>query len=108
MKVNGNVNIATIPDVDYDLKIDAKNFTVLNSTQKQNDLFFGKAIIDANLTVKGKGSNSIVDGNVKLDPESNITVVMSNNATEAGDASKGVIEFVDMSDSTQVAKVDSA
>jgi len=108
LKINGNVNLATIPDVGYDLKIDTKNFTVLNATQKQNDLFFGKAIIDANLTVKGKGSNSIIDGNIKLDPESNITVVMSNDATEAGDASKGVIEFVDMSDSTQVVKVDSA
>ena len=107
LKVNGNVNIATIPDVKYDLKIDAKNFTVLSSTQKENDLFYGKAIIDANLTVKGKGSNSIVDGNVKLDPESNVTVVMSNNATEAGDASKGVIEFIDMSELAKVEKTDS-
>ncbi|SEI50624.1 Family of unknown function [Dyadobacter koreensis] len=108
LKVNGNVNISTLPDVAYDLKIDAKNFTVLNSTQKENDLFYGKALIDANLTVKGKGSRSVVDGNVKVDPESNVTVVMSNSVSEAGDASKGVIEFVDMSDSTQVAKVDSA
>ncbi|GLU55802.1 translocation/assembly module TamB domain-containing protein [Dyadobacter frigoris] len=107
LKVNGNINIATIPDVRYDLKIDAKNFTVLSSTQKENDLFYGKAIIDAKLTVKGRGSNSIVDGNVKLDPESNVTVVMSNNATEAGDASKGVIEFVDMSELAKVEKVDS-
>jgi len=107
MKINGNVNIATIPDVGYDLTIAAKNFTVLNSTQKQNELFYGKAAIDANLTVKGQGSKSVVDGNVKIDPGSNITVVLPNEATEAGDASKGVIEFVDMSDSTQIAKVDS-
>ncbi|WP_149242149.1 translocation/assembly module TamB domain-containing protein [Dyadobacter sp. 32] len=107
MKINGNVNIATLPDVGYDLTIGAKNFTVLNSTQKENELFYGKAKIDANVTVKGKGSRSIVDGKVKVDPGSDITVVLSNQATEAGDASKGVIEFVDMSDSTQVAKVDS-
>ena len=107
MKINGNVNIATIPNVGYDMTIGAKNFTVLNSTQKENELFFGKAKIDADLTVKGQGSKSVVDGKVKVDPGSNITVVLSNQATESGDASKGVIEFVDMSDSTQVAKVDS-
>lgn len=107
MKINGNVNIATIPNVGYNLTIGAKNFTVLNSTQKQNELFFGKAKIDANLTVKGQGSKSVVDGKVKVDPGSNITVVLPNDATEAGDARKGVIEFVDMSDSTAVAKVDS-
>jgi translocation and assembly module TamB len=107
LKVNGNVNIATIPNVAYNLKIDAKNFTVLSSTQKENDLFYGKAIVDANLTVKGKGSNSVVDGKVKLDPESNVTVVMSNSATDEGDAGKGIIEFVDMSAAAQVAKEDS-
>ncbi len=107
MKINGNVNIATLPDVGYNLNIGAKNFTVLNSTQKQNEMFFGKAAIDANLTVKGKGSKSVVDGKVKVDSGSDITFVMTNEATETGDASKGVIEFVDMSDSTQIAQVDS-
>ncbi|SDG86195.1 Family of unknown function [Dyadobacter soli] len=107
MKINGNVSIAKLPDVGYNLNISAKNFNVLNSTQKQNELFFGKANIDANLTVKGQGAKSVIDGNVKVDPGSNITVVMPSDATEAGDATKGVIEFVDMSDSTQVVRKDS-
>lgn len=108
MKIDGNVNIANIPNVGYNLNIAAKDFNVLNSTQKQNELFYGKANIDANLTVKGQGTQSVIDGSVKVDPGSNITFVVPNDATEAGDASKGIIEFVDMSDSTQVAKVDSA
>jgi hypothetical protein len=107
MKINGNVNIANIPNVGYDLTIQGKNFNVLNSTQKENELFFGKANIDANLTVKGVGSKSVIDGSIKVDPGSNITFVMPNDATEAGDATKGVIQFVDMSDSTQVALTDS-
>jgi translocation and assembly module TamB len=107
MKINGNVSIANIPNVGYNLTIGAKNFNVLNSTQKQNELFFGKAAIDANLTVKGQGSKSVIDGSVKVNSGSNITVVLPSDATEAGDATKGVIEFVDMSDSTEIAKVDS-
>lgn len=107
MKIDGNVSIANIPNVGYNLTISAKNFNVLNSTQKQNELFFGKANIDANLTVKGQGSKSVIDGKVKVDPGSNITVVMPSDATEAGDATKGVIEFVDMSDPSRVAKADS-
>ena len=108
MKINGKVDIANIPDVAYNLTIDAKNFNVLNSTQKQNELFYGKANIDADLSVKGQGSKSVIDGSIKVDPGSNITFVLPNEATEAGDASKGIIEFVDMSDSTQVAEADSA
>ncbi|CAG4989771.1 hypothetical protein DYBT9275_00375 [Dyadobacter sp. CECT 9275] len=107
LTVDGNVNIARIPDVTYDLKIAAKNFTVLNSTQKENNQFYGKAVIDANMTVKGAGTKSVIDGNVKVDAGSDVTVVLTNDATEAGDATKGVIEFVDMSDSTQVTRADS-
>ncbi|MCE6992259.1 translocation/assembly module TamB [Dyadobacter sp. CY323] len=107
MKIDGNVSLANIPDVGYNLTISGKNFNVLNSTQKENELFFGKANIDANLSVKGQGSKSVIDGSIKVDPGSNVTFVMPNDATEAGDASKGIIEFVDMSDSTQVAKLDS-
>jgi hypothetical protein len=108
LKIDGNVNIANIPNVGYNLNIAAKDFNVLNSTQKQNELFYGNANIDANLTVKGHGTQSVIDGSVKVDPGSNITFVVPSDATEAGDASKGIIEFVDMSDSTQVAKADSA
>ncbi|TLU98775.1 translocation/assembly module TamB domain-containing protein [Dyadobacter luticola] len=107
MKIDGNVSIANIPNVGYNLTIAGKNFNVLNSTQKQNELFFGKANIDANLSVKGQGSKSVVGGSIKVDPESNITVVLPNDATETGDASKGIIEFVDMSDSTNIAQEDS-
>ncbi|KAA6436602.1 translocation/assembly module TamB [Dyadobacter flavalbus] len=106
MSINGNVNIANIPDVGYNLTINGKNFNVLNSTQKQNELFYGKATIDASITVKGQGTKSVVDGSLTVDPGSNITVVLPNDATEAGDASKGIIEFVDMSDSTRLVKMD--
>ncbi|WP_025764761.1 translocation/assembly module TamB domain-containing protein [Dyadobacter tibetensis] len=105
LRVNGNVNIANLPDVAYDLKIDTKNFVALNSTQKQNEMFYGKAMINADLTVKGKGANSIVDGKVKVNPGSNITFVMLDEVSEAGDAAQGVIQFVDMSDSTPTAEV---
>ncbi|PWJ59586.1 autotransporter translocation and assembly factor TamB [Dyadobacter jejuensis] len=104
LRVNGNVSIATLPDVGYDLKVDTKNFVALNSTQKDNEMFYGKALINADLRVKGKGSNSVIDGDVKINSGSNITFVMTDDVTEAGDARVGVIEFVDMSDSTQKAQ----
>ena len=96
LTVDGKVDISKLPDVGYDMKIDTKNFTVLNASQKTNNQFFGKATIDANVSVKGVGSQSVVDGKVKVDPGSDVTFVMTNDATEAGDKTKGVIEFVDM------------
>ena len=94
--VNGNVSIATLPDVGYDLKIRADDFTVLDASRKDNDFFYGKGIIDMALNVKGKGSESIIDGSIKVKSGSDITVILPNDASGAQSA-EGIVQFVDMS-----------
>lgn len=105
--VNGDVSIANIPNVGYDLNIRADDFTVLNASRKDNDYFYGNGQVDANINIKGVGTESVIDGSVKLAPGSNITVLMPDDAEGAG-STEGIVEFVDMSDSTSMAKVDSS
>jgi translocation and assembly module TamB len=107
MMVNGNVSIVNIPDVRYDMNIRANDFTVLNATRKDNDYFYGKALVDANINVKGHGTESIIDGTVKLRPGSDITVLLPDDAAGTG-TGEGVVKFVDMSDTTQTAPIDSS
>ncbi len=89
--VEGNVSIATIPDVGYDLKIKADEFTVLNSTRKDNDFFYGKGVIDMALNVKGKGVESVVDGTIKVKSGSDITVILPNDAAGA-ESAEGIVK----------------
>ncbi|TDB60045.1 translocation/assembly module TamB domain-containing protein [Arundinibacter roseus] len=107
LEINGNVSIATLPDVGYDLSMRANDFTVLNASRKDNDYFYGKGIIDMVLNVKGKGAESIIDGTIKLRPGSDITVLLPDDAQGAG-STEGIVQFVDMSDSSAVATVDSS
>ncbi len=107
--VDGNVSIATLPDVGYDLRIRADDFTVLNASRKDNDFFYGKGVVDMALNVKGKGAESVIDGTIKVKSGSDITVILPNDAAGAQSA-EGIVQFVDMSaaiaeqapDSTQV------
>lgn len=92
LKVNGNVDISSVPDVGYDLTINTRNFTALNSTRKDNDMFFGKGIVNADLHIKGRGSESVIDGDVKLISGSNITVIMPDNASAS--TGEGIVEFI--------------
>ncbi len=105
LTVDGNVSIATIPDVGYDLKINASDFTVLDASRKDNDFFYGKGVIDMALNVKGKGSGSVVDGTIKVKGGSDITVIMPNDAAGA-ESAEGIVKFVDKSDSTSMAQSD--
>lgn len=96
MVVDGTVSIATLPDVGYDLKVRANDFMVLDASRKENDFFYGKGIIDMALNVKGKGSESIIDGSIKVKSGSDITVILPNDAAGA-ESAEGIVEFVDMS-----------
>ncbi len=109
MVVDGTVSIATIPDVGYNLKIRADDFIVLSSTRRDNDFFYGQGMVEMALNVKGKGSESVIDGTIKVKSGSDITVILPNDAGGAQSA-EGIVQFVDMSaaiaekdpDSTQV------
>ena len=104
LEVNGKVSIATLPDVGYDLTLRANEFTVLDATRKDNDYFYGKGIIDAVLSVKGRGVESVIDGTIKLRPGSDITVLFPDDAEGAG-STEGIVQFVDLSDSTSTAQM---
>jgi translocation and assembly module TamB len=103
LQVDGKINLANLPNVAYDLDVVGKDFTVLNATRKENDFFYGKGVVDANLHVVGVGSKPAVDGSVKLKQGSDITVIMPDD--DLGQASnEEVVEFVNRSNPNAVAK----
>jgi hypothetical protein len=93
LQIDGKINIAKIPDVSYDLNIVGKDFTVLNATRKENEFFYGKGIVDANLHVAGVGSKPAIDGSVKLKEGSDITVILPDDNLGGSDT-QGIVEFI--------------
>lgn len=100
LKVNGNLDISTIPDVGYNLTINTRNFTALNSTRKDNDMFFGKGIVNADLRIKGRGSESVIEGDVKLISGSNVTIIMPDDASAA--TGEGIVEFINPNETVAI------
>ncbi len=94
LKVNGKILFNKLPEVEYDLNTSTKNFMVLNSTRKDNDFFYGKAFVDANIGLKGTTSSVAVEGNVKLIEKSKISVLIPDNTTTE-DANSDIVVFVD-------------
>ena len=104
LQVDGKINWANLPNVAYNLTIEGKDFTVLNASRKENDFFYGKGIVDANLHIEGVGTNPTIDGSVKLKQGSDITVIMPDD--DLGKAStEGIVEFVNKSDTTATPNV---
>jgi translocation and assembly module TamB len=106
LDVDGRVTLSNLPNVGYDLKIGTKRFMLLNASRQDNDLVYGKAFAAADLSVKGKGTESIVDGTVKILKGSDVTLILPDDdgLINRGD---GIVEFVrreeEQEDSSEVA-----
>ncbi|WP_333574528.1 translocation/assembly module TamB domain-containing protein [Sphingobacterium sp.] len=96
-QVSGSVNTQTYTDFDFDLAIAMENFEVLNSTQADNDLFYGKMFLGTDLQISGNLNKPVVDGTIKVLDSTDFTMVMPNNDPGMADR-KGVVEFVDKRD----------
>lgn len=105
LKIDGTVSLANIPNVKYDLTIDTKNFMVLNSSRKDNDFFYGKGFVDANLTVQGISSTAKIEGDIKVRENSKISVVVPQSFDEQSE-SNGIVVFVNHNNE-QIAQEDS-
>jgi hypothetical protein len=92
MALNGGINWSDLDKMSYDLKLNAKNFLLIDTQKGSNELFFGKANIDVNMQITGIGINANVSGKIKANEQSNVTFIMPSQIETA--VSNGVVSFV--------------
>ncbi|MGH2563192.1 MAG: translocation/assembly module TamB domain-containing protein, partial [Ginsengibacter sp.] len=94
--IDGAINTPDFFNYSFDLKINARNFQAINSSNKDNKLFYGKMVFSTNLTIKGTPTHPVVDGDLTVNDKTNFTVVLPQG--EPGiEKREGIVRFVDMS-----------
>ncbi|MBA2248747.1 MAG: translocation/assembly module TamB, partial [Chitinophagaceae bacterium] len=92
--IDGGILTPNFLDYSFDLKVDAKNFQAINSTKKDNRLFYGKMILSTDLTIQGTAAHPVVDGNLTIEPKTDFTAVLPQS--EPGVVQRdGIVRFVD-------------
>jgi hypothetical protein len=77
----------------FGLDVDAKNFRAVNTTKKDNSLYYGQMYLSTNLHIAGTESAPIVDGTLNIDDATNLTIVLPQ--AEPGVVQReGIVEFV--------------
>ncbi len=95
MNINGSLSLQNVPNFNYKLNIDTQNFMVLNGSRKDNDFFYGKGFVDANLNIQGVGTKPAIEGNVKVKEGSDITVLLPDREIDKAETD-GIVEFVNL------------
>jgi len=96
LTLNGAINTNNFINYHFDLYVKASNFLVLNSTKKQNDVYYGRLNISTDLHLTGTEASPSLDGALTVNDGTNLTVVVPQ--PEPGVVQReGIVEFVDMS-----------
>lgn len=104
--VNGNVRTRNYTDFALGLDIKADDFQVLNSTEVDNNLFYGKLNIDTDMHLRGAAVSPTVNGTLKVNENTDMTLTMPE--TDPGLVEReGIVEFTSLSpkDSAEILAV---
>jgi hypothetical protein len=90
----GRIDTPNYKDYAFNLNINADNFRAINSKEKDNDLYYGELFLDTKLRVKGDLNKPVIDGNIKLNEDTKLTIVLPQSDPSVADR-EGIVEFID-------------
>src|SRR5690606_22487675 len=94
LTIDGLAATKNFSNYDFDLRLRARNFKMLSSTKKDNDIFYGHLYFDTDLTLKGTEALPRIEGRIIVNENTRMTVVLPQR--EPGVVSReGIIEFID-------------
>nr|WP_255554259.1 translocation/assembly module TamB domain-containing protein [Mesonia aestuariivivens] len=80
-------------DPTFNLAINAEDFQALNSTEEDNDLYYGKAIFDVDAKLTGTLSFPILDVDLNINKNTNVTYIVPPSQVGMNEK-EGVVIFV--------------
>ena len=95
-RIDGTVLTTTYRDFRFNLDIFTDNFRLLNTTEQDNELFYGQVGIEANARIRGNMTTPIVTVDIGMTEGSNLTYVVPQSEASAMQA-EGIVKFVDRS-----------
>jgi hypothetical protein len=92
--VTGTAYTKDFKDFDFGIDIKTDNFRVINSTQADNKLYYGKLFLNSTIKIRGDINTPVVDANLTVNDKTDLTIVLPSNDPGVEDR-KGVVEFID-------------
>ncbi|MEP6595975.1 MAG: translocation/assembly module TamB domain-containing protein, partial [Ginsengibacter sp.] len=98
--IDGAINTPDYINYTFNLKINADNFQAINSTKRDNRLFYGKMVFSTTLTITGTPTQPVIDGDLTINDKTDFTVVLPQS--EPGVVQReGIVRFVDYSSTAE-------
>lgn len=93
--IDGSIATTDFSDFEYDFYLTADDFTLMNTKRTANSEYFGKLNVDVDLSVYGNMKSPTLEGNLRVNKGTNLSVVLPGSNPEVV-SREGVVKFVDM------------
>lgn len=93
-KIDGVILTSSYRDFQFNLDLNTDNFRLLNTTEDDNDLFYGRVDVEANVSIRGTMAAPVIDMQIGLSDESNLTYIVPQSEASVLEA-EGIVKFVD-------------
>jgi translocation and assembly module TamB len=92
--IDGSIYTQNFINMQFNLRVTTRKFRVLNTTVKDNKMYYGTLLLNSNISIKGTEKLPKIDAEISLIEGSDLTFVVQQGAlsTDKGD---GIVEFVD-------------
>jgi hypothetical protein len=93
-RMSGAIFTSNFRDMQFDLEINTKEFLALNTSEKDNKLYYGKLLVNSRIRIQGSDTKPEIDILAKLVEGSSITFVVPEDVLAEVER-EGIVEFVD-------------
>ncbi len=92
--IDGAAYTENFVDYFFNMYLNTNNFRVLNSTKKDNKLFYGQLYLTSDINLMGSSFQPVVDGNLVVNDGTRMTIVMPQKEPSV-EQRDGIVQFVD-------------
>jgi autotransporter translocation and assembly factor TamB len=93
--IDGIAASSNFTNYQFNINVTARNFRAINSTKKQNALFYGSLYINTNLHIGGTETAPSVDGSLAVNKQTDFTIVLPQEQPGV-ESREGIVEFIDV------------
>lgn len=94
MKIDGNIAMNQAKSFDLKLDINTLDFVLLNAPKAINNELYGFAAVDANISVSGTSVSPNIEGDIFVQDQSNVTIVIPQTSYSKNEG-KTIVRFID-------------
>lgn len=102
--IDGTVDMADLADPKLDLKMNARNFELINSKRTKESLIYGKLYVDFSSILKGGMEELTMRGNMNILGSSDFTYILKDSPLTVEDKLAETVTFVNFNDTTTARK----